>query len=232
MAASTDVPNRLSPGVQKQLALAALIACLLVGGGIVYFLMFATAPRLQTVRVDPKLQSAGVDGRLPLDRSARDWPGVHHINETRWQVTAKSATMMVFKEKSGYRFNFNFARGFVPPEEVTLLAALVRAQTDEAMARQWGVSPEQGAALKKLRLRGGLLDPPKEDRAALSGLWDGYLKAGSGAARAAAQKALVEKLEGVAQAHSEAARKTFRERMESARKVLTADQLQKLSQRT
>ena len=203
-----------------------------MGGGIIYFFMFATTPRMQTVKVDPKLQSAGVDGRLPLDRSARDWPGVHRLNATRWQVTAKSGTMMVSKEKSGYRFNFDFARGFIPPDDVALLAALIRAQTDEAMARQWGISPEQSAQLRKLKLRGGLLDPSKEDRATLSGLWDTYLKAGSSAARSAAQNAVVEKLESVAQANKEAARKTFQERMDSSRKVLTAEQVRILTQRT
>jgi hypothetical protein len=221
----------LSPQTQKWLGISLLLACLLVGSGIIWFFMFAASPRQRSVTVDPKQQSIGVQGRLPTDRSARQMPGVHRLDGSTWLVNGSSGSLRVVKQKQGYQFNFGFAQGIVAPEQVALFSALIRAQNDQAMAKEWGISTEQVAKLKNLNLRQALLKPSNEDRAAMTALWNGYLAAGDGQARADAQKQLIAKLDAIAKAETEAARKSMATRLDGAKQVLSAEQLQKLIQR-
>jgi hypothetical protein len=218
----------LSPEAQKWIGVGALLACLLVGAGVVYFLVLGSAPRKRTVTVDPKQQSMGVDGRLPIDVSRRDMPGVHATGADSWLVRGKSGGMRVVRQKGEFKFTFDFGRGFVPQDQVPLLAALVRAQTDGAMAKQWGITPEQVAKLKKVNFRQGLLNPSAQDRASLASLWGSYHVA-DGQAKVEAQKRLVEKLDAVAKANLDDARKALSDRMEAARSILGEAALKKLT---
>ena len=216
---------------QKWIGVGVLLACLLLGAGIVWFFLVGSTPREHKVTVDPKLQSAGVEGRLPGDRSRLDWPGVHRLNPTRWQVTSKSGIMYVAKEKQAYRFSYDFARGFIPSDQVALLSSLVRAQVDAAMAKSWGLTDEQVKQLRKINVRQRWLRPSAEEEAAIKSLWDAYVQAGQPGGSSAAPKALVEKLDAVAKANLEPGKKLFAERIDAAKKVLTADQLQKMTAR-
>ena len=231
MATSLAEKKGLSPDAQKWIGVGAVLACLLLGAGIVWFFLVGTTPRERKVTVDPKLQSAGVEGRLPGDRSRLDWPGVHRLNPTRWQVTSKTGILYVVKEKQGYRFSYDFTRGFIPPEQVALLSSLVRAQVDAAMATSWGLTDGQVKQLRKINLRQRWLRPSAEDEAAIKSLWDAYVQAGQPGGASVAPKNLVEKLDAVAKANLEAGKKLFAERIDAAKKVLTADQLQKMTAR-
>ena len=231
MTTSPPDKKRLSPQAQKWIGVSVLLACLLIGAGIVYILLFGGSPKQRTVAVDPAKQSAGVSGRLAEDRSRRDFPGVHRLNASRWQVTSKTGIMRVTKQKLGYGFAYDFARGFIPADQVALLSSLVRAQVDQAMAAQWGISDEQSKQLRKLNFRQGWLKPAKEDQAALTALWSQYLSAGDASARTEAQRKLVETLESIAAAQFEPSRRALSDRLASARQILGEETLAKLTQR-
>ena len=229
MNTSTAEKKGLSAEAQKWIGIGALVACLLVGAGVVYFLVFGSAPRKRTASVDPKQQSMGVDGRLPIDLSRREMPGVHRIDPNTWLVRGKSGAMRITRKSDAYVLTFDFGRGFIPPDQVTLVAALIRAQTDAAMAKEWGISPEQVAELKKLNFRQSLFKPSAEDRAALTSQWSAFHAIGEGQAKLDAQRKMIEKLDAVAQANLDAARKAFIGRLDTAKQILTAEQLQKLT---
>jgi hypothetical protein len=221
----------LSPDARKLIGVGALLACLLVGAGIIYVFLFAASPRQRTVKVDPKQQSIGVEGRLPDDVSPRDLPGVHRLNPSRWQVSAKTGMMSVTKAKDGYQFAYGFGRGFMTPDQVALLSSIIRAQTDTAMAQSWGLSDDQVAAIKKVNVRQSWLDPSKEDRAALAALWDAYVKAGTPRGTSEPGKRLIDKLDAVARANVDAGRAALNARLAEAKGILTADQVKKLGGR-
>jgi hypothetical protein len=229
MSTSTAEKKGLSPAAQKWIGIGALLACLLIGAGVVYFLVFGASPRKRTATVDPKQQSAGVDGRLPMDLSRRDMPGVHRLDANTWSVRGQTGAMRVIRQKDQFQFAFDFGRGFVPPEQVPLLAALVRAQTDTAMAKEWGISPEQVAKLKKVNFRQGLLNPSADDRAALTAQWNAFNAISEGQAKLDAQKKLIAKLDAVAKANLDVSRRAFAQRLDAAKQILTAEQLEKLT---
>jgi hypothetical protein len=126
---------------------------------------------------------------------------------------------------------FRFPEGpKLPPEQVALLAGRFRITRDEMMAKEWGVTPQQLEKLNAMNVAGGDLSPAPADRDALWGLWQAY-QTGSGTAKADAQKKLTEKLDEVAKANFEPSQKAFGAKIDEIRKVLTPEQVEKITKR-
>ena len=69
-------PKGLSPKARTTIAIAALALCLIVGAGIVWWLLIGSSPKRRTVAVDPAKQRLGLGqacmARVPA--IARAWP--------------------------------------------------------------------------------------------------------------------------------------------------------------
>jgi Spy/CpxP family protein refolding chaperone len=100
--------------------------------------------------------------------------------------------------------------------------------TDAAMAKEWGVTPEQNEKLKTVRGGSGL-NPSNAERAAMEQLWMGYAGAASDSARGDAQKKITDKLEEIAKANVDAAKKAYAERVEQVKSILTSEQVAKIT---
>src|SRR5829696_9196500 len=107
--AETAPKNQMSPQARTAIAVGALLACLVIGGGIVYWLLFASSPRgKRSIQVKPEEQAAAV--RTPPIRmqQRRDQPGVMKV-DNEWIVRSTTGEMRLRDKASSaadpvYRF--------------------------------------------------------------------------------------------------------------------------------
>src|SRR5687768_13659397 len=183
-----DEPKQtgMTAAQRQTIAIVGLVVCLLIGGGIIYWLLFATSPKQRSVKVDPTAQSADAPGGRPMIRTPPRPPQrVTKEDDTTWQVRGSSGAMRVTVDGAAVKLEPYYpGRDFLTPEQVSLVAGFVRAKRDEAMAKEWGISPEQLTKLKAIDLRGSMLELSSAESAELRQLWDSYMKASDGTAKA------------------------------------------------
>jgi Spy/CpxP family protein refolding chaperone len=217
----------MDPKTQQAIAVVALIVALIVGGGIVYWFLFGSKPSARTMTVDPKQQTM-VNANMRLARPPRPTNGVESTGENAWQVRSPSGTVSVTKGAGGiYNFVYSFAVK-LPNDQQQILLARWRMLNDAAMAKEWNATPEQVAQLKAIKPTGGA-QPSQADREAVRVLWNGYMEAGAGDAKTAAAKKLTDKLEEVAKSSMEPAKAAYADRVEQVKRILTPEQLAKIS---
>ncbi len=220
----TPSPTTLSPQARQAIGIGALVLCLLIGGGLVYWFMFGAMPSRGEVSIDPNAPN-----RM-RDRPGQPAPRILKINDTSWSVNGDAAVMIVSKAGGEYRFNYGFQRGAlgVDQQQRALVAGRYRIIQDPAMAKAWKVTPEQVAKLKKIDIGsgGGMLKPSPEDRDQIKQMWDDYQNASE---KSGPQQALLAKLDGVARANLDATRKMVLDRVDQIRQVLTPEQIAKIT---
>ncbi len=224
--------KQLTPQQRQAIAITGLALCLIIGGGIVYWLLWGGAPKKRTVTVNPsapvpgniRYQQAVQRQRDPrgITRDGGDWIVRGMTGEMR--VTADAGTL---DNDSAMRFRYPDGLK-LPPEQVALLSARFRALRDDAMAKEWGITPEQRTKLEAMKIGGGGMTPSSTDRFALRELWNAYQKAGAGG-KDEAQKKLIEKLDEVAKANFDVSRKAFGERLDAMKQILTPQQVEKMT---
>ena len=216
------------PGLTQQqrtlIAAGGLLVCLLVGAGIVYWLLFGSSPKRKTVQVDPAKQGpAAREIRVP---QRRDVPGIYQAGD-EWVIRAQQGEMRVGKGAARAADpRFRFLQLKLAPEQVTLLAARVRILSDEAMAAEWKVTPDQKARLTALQVGQSLMNPSSSQREELWRLWTAFDKASGAQAKMEAQKKLLEKLDEVTKNLIEPTRQQFAQRLDEMKRILTAEQIQ------
>jgi hypothetical protein len=231
--AAAAADKQMTPKTRTAIAITALVACLLIGGGIVYWLLFGSSPKRRVVQVDPQEQAAAV--RTPVMRMAqprRDVPGIVRVDD-EWIVRSQTGEMRLRDKAAGaadpvYRFPEGLK---LPPEQVSLLAGRFRMLHDEAMAREWKVTPQQVEKLRSLQIGGSGMNPSPPQREELWKLWKQYNTASGGQAKIDAQKKLIEKLEETAKALFEPARKQYTAKLEEIKTILTPEQVQMITKR-
>ena len=229
--APTPPQSGMSPQAKQTIAVVALVACLLVGAGIVWWMLKGSSPSRRTVSVDPAKQApAGPQMNVRMAQSRRV-PGAWKDGD-EWVIRSQTGEMRV---KAGSAKSadaaFRFPDGLkLPPEQVSLLAGRYRILHDEAMAAEWKVTPEQVGKLKAIQVGGSAMTPPAGQRDELWGLYQTWDKA-SGQGKVDAQKKLTDKLEEVAKSLFEPARQQYAAKLEEVKKVLTADQVAAITKR-
>ena len=222
----------MDPKKQQMIAAGGLLLCLLIGGGIIWFFMFGSSPRHRTVEIDPKTQGMDLGRGGPMYRAAPPRPrnGIIQTGSDTWQVLTPTGGMNVSKDASGsYKIAYFFSAGVKPPtDQVALMAARVRIVQDAAMAKEWGVTPEQVEKLKTVRGGSGL-NPSAAERAAIEQFWMSYISAATDSARNDAQKKIADKLEEIAKANVDAAKKAYAERVDQVKSILTSEQVAKIT---
>ena len=179
-----DVPAKtgMDPKTRTIIAITGLLACLLIGGGIVYWLLFASSPKRREVKVDPEQQAAAA--RTPNIRMApqrRDVPGIVKTDD-EWVVRGTTGEMRL-KDKAASAADpaYRFPDGMkLPPEQVSLLAGRFRILHDEAMAAEWKVTPQQADKLRALPIGASTMNPSSQQRDELWKLWTQYTGATGG----------------------------------------------------
>jgi Spy/CpxP family protein refolding chaperone len=221
----------LSPKTRTAIAVTALLACLLVGGGIVYWLLVGSSPKKQTITVDPKDQ--GPAARTPVVmRQRRDAPGITR-NDDEWVVRSATGEMRLRdKATSSAEPAYRFPDGLkLPPEQVSLLAGRFRILHDQAMAAEWKVTPQQVDKLRALQIGRAEMNPSSSQRDELWKLWTQYKGATGGQAKIDAQKKLIDKLDEVSKSLFEPARQQYTAKLEDIKKILTPEQVQIITKR-
>src|SRR5205809_8146685 len=92
-------PKGLSPKARTAIAVAALALCLIVGAGVVWWLLIGSSPKRRTVSVDPAKQGVIMPGgagfRMAPQVRPRDLRGVNRTGENDWFVRGETAAMRV-----------------------------------------------------------------------------------------------------------------------------------------
>jgi hypothetical protein len=226
-------PNEgMSAKTRTTIAVTALIACLLIGGGIVYWLLFGASPKRRVITVDPKEQAAA--SRAPVANmrmQRRDGPGITKVDE-EWVVRSTSGEMRL-RDKAASAADpvYRFPDGLkLPPEQVSLLAGRFRVLHDNAMAAEWKITPQQLEKLSNLQIGGAQMAPSAQQRDELFKLWTQYNGA-TGQAKIDAQKKLIDKLEETSKALFDPARQQYTAKLEEIKKILTPEQVQMITKR-
>jgi hypothetical protein len=222
----------LSPKARQWIGVGGLIACLLIGSGIVYWLLVGASPKRRTVQIDPKEQTNNLAGRGGRVQRPRNMAGITQRGDKDWVVRSNTGLMVVRKNEAGAdTFNFAYPGGLLSGDHSLLAAARFRILQDPAMAKEWKITPEQIEKLKKVDLRADRLRPPDDQRATLRQLWEAYVKAGSDQSKAGAEKTLVEKLDEIARTNREPARLAAVKGIDEIKSILTADQIAAITKR-
>ena len=223
----------MDPKTRTAIAVAGLLACLLVGAGIVYWLLFGSSPKRRVVQVDPAEQAAA--SRNPTIRMTpqrRDAPGIVRT-EDEWIVRGTTGEMRM-RHNAGAAADpaYRFPDGLkLPPEQVSLLAGRFRILHDEAMAKEWKVTPQQADKLRALQIGGSGMNPTPQQRDELWKLWKQYEGASGGQGKMEAQKKLITRLDDVAKSLFEPARQQYTAKLDEIKKILTPEQVETITKR-
>jgi Spy/CpxP family protein refolding chaperone len=229
-----DAPAKaaIDPKTRTIIAVTALLACLLIGGGIVYWLLFGSSPKRRVVQVDPAEQASAARPNIRMAPQRRDVPGVVKTDdewivrgttgEMRLKDTAASAAEPAFRFPDGMK---------LPPEQVSLLAGRFRILHDDAMAAEWKVTPQQADKLRALQIGASTMNPSPQQRDELWKLWKQYSSATGGQGKIDAQKKLIEKLDEVSKSLFEPARQQYTAKIDEIKKILTAEQVEIITKR-
>jgi Spy/CpxP family protein refolding chaperone len=223
---------QMDPKTRTAIAVVALLACLVVGAGIVYWLLFGSSPKRRVVQVDPAEQAAASRAPVRMTPQRRDVPGVIKTDD-EWIVRSNTGEMRVRNQaKSASEPSYRFPGTLkLPPEQVSLLAGRFRILHDEAMAAEWKVTPQQADKLRALQVGTSAMNPSPQQRDELWKMWTQYTGASGGQAKIDAQKKLIDKLEEISKALFEPARQQYAVKMEEIKRILTPEQVQIITKR-
>jgi len=229
-----DAPAKtgMDPKTRTAIAVTALLACLLIGAGIVYWLLFGSSPKRRVVQVDPAEQASAARGTIRMAPQRRDMPGIVKLDE-EWIVRGTTGEMRL-KDKAASAADpaYRFPDGLkLPPEQVSLLAGRFRILHDEAMAKEWNVTPQQADKLRALQIGGSGMNPSPQQRDELWKLWTQYTSATGGQGKIDAQKKLIDKLDEVSKSLFEPARQQYTAKLDEIKKILTPEQVEAITKR-
>ncbi len=163
----------------------------------------------------------------------RPQQAINKDDDTTWTVTGTVGAMRVKSIASGGYKTALYYPGRdmqLSHEQIALLSGIVRARRDEAMAKEWNITADQLTQLKNVDTGTGIQNSSNE-RTELLGLWDAYMKAGDGQPKTDAEKKLIARLDELAKANLDASRKALAQKLDDAKKILTPEQIDKITQR-
>lgn len=221
----------LSPKARQAIGIGGLVACLLVGGGIIYWFLIGSTPKQRTIAVDPKDQRIDTTrmggGRMTVrPREAR---GVEK-GDNQWVVRGTTGNMVVKRDAGGaYSYSYGFLAPLLSGSQSALPAARYRILNDPAMAEFWQITPEQLDKLKKLEVAPGRFKPSDAQQANLKSLWNAYITSAEGTPREDAQKKLLDTLDEVSKANLDVAKQSASASVEQIKQILTPEQIAKIT---
>jgi hypothetical protein len=224
-----EKPTDGKPEMKIWVGVGGLVLCLIIGAGIVYWLLFGASPKHSLVKVDPSEQTAGGRQMVRGGYIPRDPRGVNQLKNGESFVRGAIGQILVRQKGGDDKFNFSFVPAALnlPREQMAMIAARSRILQDPQMAKQWQVTPDQIEKLKRVQL-GGTLKPSPVERSTINDLWTAYTKASDGQPKQDAQKKLIDKLDEIAKAGVEPAKKIYAARFDEMKQILSAETLAKI----
>ena len=203
-----------------------LALCLAACGWFIWWYLFGSLPTTRTVKVDPQqVRQETVRGAL---RQAANFRGIRISGNGEWTVYCTAGTILIRKEKNDYRVRpFYYLAMLLTPTERQLAIAHQRLRSDEAMARQVGLTKEQVQQLRKLQPPAMKLSDA--DQQNLKTLWIVYVQAGAGAPQQAAEKALLAAYDDVARASLEPSTQAARALIVELKPIITDEMVAKVN---
>jgi len=197
----------------------------------IWWYLYGSLPSQHTVAVDPALvQQATMRaaGRQVAALARQPDPrGVRKVGDVDWLVNSTLGTMNVRKLKDDYRVRLSYHMAALLPDQQQRqwLIAHRRLTSDDAMARQVGLSKDQ---VKQLR---AIQPPPMlatdADQQKLKQLWLAYMAA-TGPAKQEAQKNLLDAFDDVAKSVLEPSKLAAQQRVDEIKAIITPEMIAKL----
>jgi hypothetical protein len=216
---TTPTTSSNSPDLRQWIILAALAACLIIGGGIVYWFVFAGGSSVSTVKVDPAKQKPRAMPRSP------EMPGVTRLGTERWSVRGSVGSIDIKRSGEKYHFDYNFVSGYQPSP---LLLAASRATRDDAMAKEWGVTRDQRKMIRAEFDSNPSFDLTAGEVSMLNAIWERYLAATDVSARGAASKDLQQKIDEIVKGKLDHANEALQRNERKIREILSPESLDKM----
>src|SRR4051794_29793155 len=213
-----------------------LVLALAIAGGVIWFFVWGSQPARRTITVDPAKTAPGPGDNRPM-RMARATPprpasGVSKIRDGEWLVRADGGSARVSQNGTSYTFVFHYPTGLsLTAEQAALAAGRYRILHDDAMSKEWGITPEQSEKIKKVDLNAVVMKIAPSDENSVRTLWSAYMKAADGQAKTDAEKKLLDGLNAAGKNSMEPTKAAFTQQLDQVKAALTADQLAKITKR-
>jgi hypothetical protein len=166
--------------------------------------------------------------RMP--RPARPARGVSKLRDGEWRVQGDDAAMRVSQSGGAESFVFFYPAGLkLTPEQSALAAGRFRILHDEAMAKEWNITPDQIEKIRSENLSSAKKIAP-DDEASVKSLWRDYEKAG-GPAKADAEKKLLAALTEAGKKAMAPTTAAFVAQLAQIQSALTPEQVARFSRR-
>ena len=213
----------LTPQMRQAIGVGVLILCLLVGGGIIYWFMFGSAPSTAEVSINPNAPVRMQGRRMPT-------PRVISTASNTWSINGDAGAMRVTHGADGDHFAYGFQRGVLGlnQQQINLVSGRSRILVDPPMAKAWKITPEQMTKLKAIDFGSSAASIPmtSAEQAEITKLWKDFQDASD---KGASQKALVDRLDAIARGHVDASKKKLVDRIDQISQILTPDQVQMIT---
>lgn len=215
---------KVNPQTQQWVVLAVLGAALLAGAGLVYWFVFDSSPRSRTITVDPATQT-------PTKRQTyAAVPGVTRNGTADWSIRGQVGGVRMKRQNDGkYDMDYWFVSGFSPAmEKPMLIGAAVRATRDDAMAKEWKITPAQQ---KDIRSSLAKVTSPKlsgDDRETITKAFTAYLSANDPSTRMDLQKKLLAQVDEIVKAKIESANAALDQKIQELHRILSSEQIDKM----
>jgi hypothetical protein len=211
-----------------------LVLALVIAGGVIWFFVWGSSPKRHTIAVDPSKTppAALATPQMRVRRPPRPISAVNKISDNKWRVQGDSGGLAITKSDTGaLDFVFFYPQGLpLAADQTVWAAARYRILHDDAMAKEWGITPEQIEKIRKIDTSVTVKAAPSDENNVRT-LWNAYEKAGDGQAKTDAEKKLIEAVNQAGKNALEATKTAYIEQLKLVQGALTADQVAKITKR-
>jgi hypothetical protein len=209
-----------------------LLAIVVAVGWFIWWYLVGSMPRRHIVEVDParvQQESMRAIGREVTNRARQPEPrGIKRINDGEWIVNSTAGSIQVRKLKNDYRLRATYhLAALLSPEERRVIMAHRRFTTDDAMARQVGLTPAQVKQLRAIQPV-NLMPLTDADQQTLKTLWLIYVDPSGAAPKQEAQDKLLATFDDLAKTLHEPAAVAAQARVVEMKSAITPEMLAKL----
>ena len=220
------------PRIANWIAPVVLVAILVAVGSFVWWYFVGSMPRRHIVAVDPatvQQESMRAIGREVTNRARQPDPrGIKRISDSEWIVNSTAGSIQVRKLKNDYRLRATYhLTALLNPEERRVILAHRRFTTDDAMARQVGLTPAQVKQLRAIQPV-NLMPLTDADQQTLKTLWLIYIDPSGAAPKQEAQDKLLATFDDLAKTLHEPAAVAAQARVVEMKSSITPEILAKL----
>src|SRR5205823_3359001 len=146
------------------------------------------------------------------------------ISDNKWRVQGDSGGLAITKNDTAtLDFVFFYPQGLpLAADQTVWAAARYRILHDDAMAKEWGITPDQMEKIRKIDTSVSVKAAPSDENNVRT-LWSAYEKAANGQAKTDAEKKLIEGVNQAGKNALEATKSAYLQQLKQVQGVLTAE---------